>query len=1266
MPLNKTDPSLFTATRPVHWFESLHIRLSLGLLIIVGILIIAVYAVNQTLLRNVLIENKFDLVEQAGNSLVTELGQQIEATESLTRSIASVGRDLPPDESLYKIVIPHMMENESVSPIVAGGGVWPEPYKFDKNIARRSFFWARKDTSELLYYDDYNATEGHGYHNEEWYVPAKYIGQDKCFWSKSYMDPFSFEPMVTCSVPMQDRDEISGVATIDLKLSGLQKFFSERAEKLGGYAFAVDRNNKFLSYPKMDLVQGKKDNGQPGDLITVKNFTELQPGFQPLATQLSDLSQTIMDSAQALPHFNPDLAARLAQESYQINEEEAQMIVATFSDPLQTENSLIETSHRFALKEDIVLNEPVLVSMFVMPKVYWKIVVVTPQRIAYKDANAVTEKIMFLLIGILLISMIGAYFWLKRILVQPLLTMTNEIKGSPLKKITLSKSENDSFTEIDLLASTINSMRDQISRSFDELQQSENRFRLIAETLPEGLAITRLSDGVILYLNGRLKQMLSIPDEGSSYESKLIDFFEDPQDRIRLFKQLKKSNEVNDFVAKAQRLDGSKFWATISTSSVTYAGQPALVSGILDISNRKEAEEEVARYRDHLEQMVQERTAELEETKTLAVNAAAAKQNFLANMSHEIRTPLNSVVGISHLLLLKEFMPAQKRYLLNLHKSGKILLKIINDILDITKMDAGKLEPEHVLFDLNDVFDDISIHIRPLLTDKIIGVYINRPQNFQNMLIGDPFRLEQVLLNLISNAIKFTHEGHVKLSVDFHHDGDQNLCLKIKIEDTGIGMTEEQSKTVFNAFSQADTGITREYGGTGLGLTISQNLLALMNGHLDVKSHMGEGSVFTIVLPIEKSLQKIQNPFINIEDMYQCLIISNDLEEVKVINSLLTNWSFPSEHLTFQDDISSAVKSGKFRFLIMDWDHAPARRNALLKEISGLSEISNLSILAITQSITETDESLLEKGTIDAIISKPLRASRLKNTLGYLLGLPIKDTDLLYGDMDMHQSRQVLTGLNILLVEDNEQNQFVADEILSGAGANIIIATNGKDALHKVESHGVDNFDLILMDLHMPVMDGFVATVELKKLYGAQTPPIIALSAEIFDEVISKCKDFGMDDYLSKPFSPSDMVSTILRWIKGLSLDKEFTKAPQKTTISAYERLSTEKGLANFDGKEDLYKNLLSQYVEKYQNFENQICQHLHLGEDEEASRYIHTFTGLSATIGATEVERLARSYKKSLKNSEHTQENEKNLRILLEELDGAFTEIKLFLESDA
>ena len=1275
--VNKTLP------RPVQWYESLQFRLTIGLLVILGILILAFMTVNQTLLRSVLIENNFELVEQAGTGLVTELGQQVEATEALTRSIASLVERLPFDEELYKRVVPHLMKTGGDQEIIAGGGVWPEPYLFDPDRERRSFFWARKFDDELKYYDDYNAPEGLGYHREEWYVPAKYVGRDKCFWSKSYMDPYSKEPMVTCSVPMHQRDELVGVATVDVKLAGLQQFFASRAEKLGGYAFAVDRNNKFLSYPALDMVKAVNvpgSNNQAREFINVREFATRHPEFKPIAAKMKEFSDRLLTLAREQSVYNPNLSELIANESYQINRHEAQMITATFADPLSPGRDGaddFQTSVRFSLSQDLILGEPVLVSMFIMPKVYWKIVVVTPQQPVIDRASEVTGKILTVLIAIILISMAGAFLWLRRALVQPLASMTSQISASPLGGVTIRPQREKGFTEIDLLGSTINRMRDQLSLSFEELRESENRFRLIAESLPEGLVIARRSDGMILYLNRRLREMFAIPESEDEHNLRFLDFYDDPRNRAELLQKLQTTDVVSDFVVPARRFDGTRFWMSVSTCSVIFMGEDALVTGVIDVTKRKQAEDQVALYRTHLEQMVEERTAELEGAKQVALQAAAAKQNFLANMSHEIRTPLNSIVGIGHLLLMKDHLPAQNRYLLNLNKAGKILLKIINDILDITKMDVGKLKAEQVEFDLDDVLDDLSIHIRPLLVDKNIDAYILRPARLDRKLIGDPLKLQQVLLNLLTNAIKFTHQGYVQCAIDYSDLKDGRAELRFAVTDTGIGIPKDKMDSIFNAFTQADSATTREYGGTGLGLAISKTLVHLMGGTIAVESRQGEGSCFRFHVNLGLGGMESANPLAKLDMPVRALVVSNDECELDSLERLFNRLAMEPLSAGFDVGVVDMLRAGAvtdhpFEVLLLDWDQEDAAKQEMLEGLKASGLRDKLAVIAVTQSITEADEKLLDRGVLDAVLSRPVRISRLKSTIGTLLNLEIEAAHLPLGADGRDRP---LAGVQILLVEDNEQNQFVVEELMGDAGAEITIATNGRHALDLIRDKGAGRFDIVLMDLHMPVMDGFEATSMIRRDYGPDELPVIALTAEVFQEVVDKCHSHGMNDYLAKPMNPSHAISVISQWARNKGngrdgfqsdprdRDRELRELPREAEAGDWKYLSLERGLANLDGRRPLYAKMLRDYRSKYGEFGETVSRLLADGEQEEVLRYIHTFSGLSGTIGAAPVEMAARRFKKEL-DSRAAVDPDHALAQLSMDLSGLLDEIDRLLDS--
>lgn len=506
-----------TGRSSTQWFQSLQFRIAVGLALTLIVMIAAVVVANQTLGRSTLIEKNFDILVQAGNRLVTELGQQIDSAEALTRSLANLGERLPYREELYRKIVPHLMDYEGQEDIIAGGGIWPEPNVFQRGRERRSFFWGREANGKLKYYDDYNDPHGKGYHHEEWYVPAKYFGNDRCFWSKSYMDPYSFEPMVTCTVPMRADDKsLLGVATIDVRLNGLQQFFATRVREIGGYAFAVDRNNKLLSFPNTMLAKIYTTTAEgrvSEDFITTDQLANAHAEFRPIAQLLDSLSAEVQQRARANPKYDVALVKRITAESYQINETEAETIVSMLQDPLTTSTPPMAKAHRFSVADDLLLHEPVLISVFLMPKTYWKIVIVTPQRIATASANHVTERIVMILTAVLLISMVGTLLWLRHTLVRPLRGMTQLLKTSDHAESALTVILNDAAqNEIGELAFYFNQRSEALKKFNEALKESEKKFRSVAETAKDAIVVSDAA-GMIVSCNEATQEMFGYGDE---------------------------------------------------------------------------------------------------------------------------------------------------------------------------------------------------------------------------------------------------------------------------------------------------------------------------------------------------------------------------------------------------------------------------------------------------------------------------------------------------------------------------------------------------------------------------------------------------------------------------------------------------------------------------------------------------------------------------------------------------------------------------------
>nr|WP_320017241.1 response regulator [uncultured Desulfobacter sp.] len=784
----------------------------------------------------------------------------------------------------------------------------------------------------------------------------------------------------------------------------------------------------------------------------------------------------------------------------------------------------------------------------------------------------------------------------------------------------------------------------------DALRKSEEHLKTILMTTNEGFFWVD-NEARFLSLNDTMCKILKRPRENILGKT-LFDFL-DKENTAVLNEQLKRrvTGQMGVYDLSFNLPNDSKVTCLLHATPLydengVKKGSFAMVS---DITYRKKMEEELILARDKAEAATQ------------------AKGEFLANMSHEIRTPMNAVMGMTHLALQTDLTPKQRDYLNKIQISANSLLGVINDILDFSKIEAGKMTMESIDFNLDEVLENLSTMIATKIREKEeVEVLFNTETDLPRQLMGDPMRLSQILVNLANNAIKFTERGEIVVSTKVLSRANHVTVLQFSVRDTGIGLTKKQMAQLFTAFSQADTSITRRYGGTGLGLSICQRLVEMMNGKIWVESTYGKGSTFYFTAAFKTVREARGGCHIlppELRDL-KALVVDDNATSREIFQNMLESFSF---NVTLAasgeeglEEIEKSVGGRPYDIVVMDWKLPGIDGIEASKRIKKNSRLTHIPLIILVSAYGR--EEIMwqaEAAGLDGFLIKPISASVMFDTIMNALGKDgCIETPLTAEQEEKHVSDllKCLKGARVLLAEDNEINQQVAMEILAAAEATVTLAVNGQEALDAVHTN---HFDVVLMDLQMPVMDGYTATRTIRQDARFKDLPIIAMTAHAMAEDPEKSRHAGMNGHITKPIDPEVLYATLAEWISAATPEEDKPEgetesktdttpqpvpennsalvpaSPDEKTFPAFlDGFDLPSGLQRLQGNKALYRKLLINFGETYAQRTNEIRQALDAGDYSSAHKLTHEIKGVAGNLSASQLHTAASALDQLVKHA--------------------------------
>jgi PAS domain S-box-containing protein len=690
--------------------------------------------------------------------------------------------------------------------------------------------------------------------------------------------------------------------------------------------------------------------------------------------------------------------------------------------------------------------------------------------------------------------------------------------------------------------------------------------------------------------------------------------------------------------------DGQMYWAEFSGNAVYEGGLLTRYTGVArDITAAKVSEEK------------------LRQAMEIAEESSRVKSDFLANMSHEIRTPMNAIIGMTRLALRKNPDAGQLNYLKKIDNAAQSLLSIINDILDYSKIEAGKMELEQIAFSLDEVLNNLDDIVREKAEHKGIEIVFSLQHETPHFLRGDPLRLGQILINLVNNAIKFTEKGQVVVEVKVEEGSGDSRQVRFSVSDTGIGMTSEQVANLFKSFNQADTSTTRKYGGTGLGLAITKQLCELMEGTLEVESEPGEGSTFVFTasfgvatggLPLQGRARR--------RDLLKksVLVVDDSVNARDVLIAMLGANGLVAKAVSSGEEalaaITGASEDGKpFDLVLMDWRMPGIDGIEASRRIKAQRTISRIPAVLMVSAF-EREEAMegVASHELDGFLIKPVDESLLIDAIATIFGVKPD-----YPNSGLRPAAPYfpaeLAGRRVLLVEDNEVNRDLAIELLGDLGIQVTIAVNGREGVDRVAA---EPFDLVLMDIQMPVMDGLTATRLIRADERFGKLPVLAMTAHAMSGDRDRSLNAGMNDHITKPIDPNRLLAALIRWMPEKSGERPEPVATNVKPTPAENSLpdqlppfDIQAALLRTNGKPTLLRKLMLGFRDQYTSAISDLREHVAQGRDADAERLAHSLKSVAAMLEARDLAEAASSVEHAFRSGETA-----NLDSLIETLERA------------